>query len=48
MTNQQKCNTDWITQVLTKSINSAISSVNIFFKDFNITYRYKIEIKVKK
>ena len=47
MTNQQKCDVDWIIKVLTNSYNSAISSVNIFFKDFHIEYGYNIKIKIK-
>ena len=48
MTNQQKCDTDWIINILTKSNNSAVSSVNTFFDDFKINYCYKIKIKLKK
>lgn len=47
MTNQQRCNIDWIINILTKSNNSTISSINTFFKDFDISYRYKIKIKLK-
>lgn len=47
MTNRQKCDVDWIINVLTNSNKSAISSTNTFFKDFNIEYRYRIKINLK-
>lgn len=48
MSNRQQCNIDWIINILTGSNDSAISSINTYFKDFDIKYRYKIKIKVKK
>ena len=48
MTNKQRGNIDWILNILTTSNNSAISSVNTYFKDFDIKHRYKIKIKIKK
>lgn len=47
MTNRQIGNIDWIINILAKSNDTAISSVNTFFKDFDVKYRYKIKIKVK-
>ncbi|KKN09549.1 hypothetical protein LCGC14_1045390 [marine sediment metagenome] len=47
MSNEQLGNIDWIKSLLTKACDSTIRSVNTFFKDFDITYNYKIKIKLK-
>jgi len=48
LTNQQKCDIDWIINVLTKSTKNSISSVNIYFNGFDIKFNYKIKIKLRK
>jgi len=47
MSNEQKCNIGWIKSLLTKACDSSIRSIGIFFKDFDIKFRYKIKIKIK-
>ncbi|KKK62285.1 hypothetical protein LCGC14_3005860 [marine sediment metagenome] len=46
MSNEQKCNIGWIKSLLTKACDSSIRSIGIFFKDFDIKFRYKIKIKI--
>ena len=48
MTIKQMGEVEWIINILSKANSNAISSVNCYFKDYKITYRYKIKIKVKK
>ena len=47
LTEQQKDDVNWIISCIVKNEENSFNAVNIYFKEYKIKYRYKIEIKRK-